>query len=91
MRDLIIVIGIIGLLPLILRRPHIGVLAWTWIAILNPHREAFGFSSHLRPNLLIVLVTLVSFILSSERKAWPGGKVSLTFVAFIVWTTIASD
>jgi len=90
MRDLIIVIGIIGLLPLILRRPHIGVLAWTWIAILNPHREAFGFSSHLRPNLLIVLVTLVSFILSSERKAWPGGKVSLTFVAFIVWTTIAS-
>jgi len=90
MRDLIIVIGLIGLIPLILRRPHIGVLVWTWIAILNPHREAFGFSSHLRPNLLIVLVTLISFVLSSERKAWPGGKISLTFVAFILWTTLAS-
>ena len=90
MRDIIIVIGLIGLIPLILRRPHIGVLAWTWIAILNPHREAFGFSSHLRPNLLIVLVTLISFVLSSERKAWPGGKISVTFVAFIIWTTLAS-
>ena len=90
MRDLIIVIGLVGLIPLILRRPHIGVLVWTWIAILNPHREAFGFSSHLRPNLLIVLVTLISFVLSSERKQWPGGKVALTFIVFILWTTLTS-
>ena len=90
MRDIIIVVGLIGLIPLILRRPYIGVLAWTWIAILNPHREAFGFSSQLRPNLLIVLVTLISFVLSSERKAWPGGRISITFVVFILWTTLAS-
>ena len=90
MRDIIIVVGLIGLIPLILRRPYIGVLAWTWIAILNPHREAFGFSSQLRPNLLIVLVTLISFALSSERKAWPGGRISFTFVIFILWTTLTS-
>lgn len=90
MRDIILVIGLVGLIPLILRRPHIGVLVWTWVAILNPHREAFGFSSHLRPNLLIVLVTLISFVLSSERKEWPGGKISLTFVVFILWTTLTS-
>jgi len=89
-RDIIIAVGLIGLIPLILRRPYIGVLVWTWIAILNPHREAFGFSSHLRPNLLIVLVTLISFALSSERKTWPGGRISLTFVVFILWTTLAS-
>lgn len=90
MRDIIIAVGLIGLIPLILRRPYIGVLVWTWIAILNPHREAFGFSSQLRPNLLIVLVTLVSFALSSERKAWPGGKISIFFVVFILWTTLTS-
>ena len=90
MRDIIIVIGLIGLIPMILKRPYIGVLVWTWIAILNPHREAFGFSSALRPNLLIVLVTLIAFALSSERKAWPGGKIAITFVLFILWTTLAS-
>ncbi len=90
MRDIIIAAGLIGFIPLILRRPYIGVLVWTWIAILNPHREAFGFSSALRPNLLIVAVTLVSFALSNERKIWPGGKVATTFIIFIIWTTITS-
>ncbi len=90
MRDIIIVIGLVVLIPMILKRPYIGALAWTWIAILNPHQEAFGFSSQLRPNLLIVLVTLLSFAVSSERKMWPGGKTALVFVLFIIWTTVTS-
>ncbi len=90
MRDIVILVGILALIPMILRRPYIGVLAWTWIAILNPHREAFGFSTSLRPNLVIVLVTLIAFVISSERKGWPGGKLAMSFVAFIGWTTLTA-
>lgn len=90
MRDVVILVGILALIPMILRRPYVGVLAWTWIALLNPHREAFGFSTALRPNLLIVLVTLIAFAVSSEKKTWPGGKVALSFVAFIGWTTLTA-
>lgn len=90
MRDIVILVGILALIPMILKRPYIGVLAWTWIALLNPHREAFGFSTSLRPNLVIVLVTLIAFIVSSERKGWPGGKVAAGFAAFIVWTTLTA-
>ncbi len=87
MRDIVIFLGIVALIPMILKRPYIGVLAWTWIALLNPHREAFGFSTSLRPNLLIVLVTLVAFAISSEKKTWPGGKLATAFCLFIGWTT----
>ena len=90
MRDIVILVGILALIPMILRRPYIGVLAWTWIAILNPHREAFGFSTSLRPNLIIVLVTLIAFVISSERKSWPGGKLAMSFAAFIGWTTLTA-
>jgi len=90
MRDVVILVGILALIPMILKRPYIGVLAWTWIALLNPHREAFGFSTSLRPNLVIVLVTLVAFLVSSERKSWPGGKVAAGFLAFIGWTTLTA-
>jgi len=90
MRDIVILVGILALIPMILRRPYIGVLAWTWIALLNPHREAFGFSTSLRPNLVIVLVTLIAFVISSERKSWPGGTVAATFLAFIGWTTLTA-
>lgn len=88
MRDVVILVGLLALIPMILKRPYIGVLAWTWIALLNPHREAFGFSTSLRPNLLIVLVTLVAFVISSEKKSWPGGKLAFSFAAFIGWTTL---
>lgn len=90
MRDIVIVLGVLAMLPFILKRPFIGVLVWTWIAILNPHREAFGFSVSLRLNLVIVLVTLIAFVASPERKQWPGGKLAGLFVAFILWTSFAS-
>ena len=90
MRDIVIVLGLVALIPMILKRPYIGVLVWTWIAILSPHREAFGFSSALRPNLLIVAVTLIAFVMSNEPKKWPGGKLALSFVVLMVWTTLAT-
>lgn len=90
MRDIVILIGLIMLIPMIFKRPYIGALVWTWIAILNPHREAFGFSTALRPNLLIVVVTLLAFIFSAEKKKMPGGALSWTFILFILWTTLTS-
>ena len=90
MRDIVILVGLIMLIPMVFKRPYIGVLVWTWIAILNPHREAFGFSTALRPNLLIVVVTLLAFIFSNEKKKMPGGTLSWTFVVFILWTTLTS-
>jgi len=90
MRDVIILIGLLALIPMILKRPYIGVLAWTWVALLSPHREAFGFSTALRPNLLIAVVTLVAFAISTERKQWPGGKLAMSFLAFMLWTTLTA-
>ena len=90
MRDVVILVGILALIPMILKRPYIGVLAWTWVALLSPHREAFGFSTALRPNLLIVLVTLIAFVISSEKKTWPGGKLAASFGIFIGWTTLTT-
>ena len=38
MRDIVLTLVIFGTLPFILWRPHIGVLVWTWIGFMNPHR-----------------------------------------------------
>ena len=44
MRDLIIVaICVFGSL-VALRKPWIGVLVWTWLSLMNPHRYAWGFA-----------------------------------------------
>ena len=37
LRDLLLVATVLGLFPFILRRPHVGVLAYAWLSYMNPH------------------------------------------------------
>ena len=44
MRDLVVVsIVVVGAL-MALRRPWIGVMLWTWLSIMSPHRYTWGFA-----------------------------------------------
>ena len=44
MRDLLIlsIVGVAAILAL--KRPWIGVMLWTWLSIMNPHRFAWGMA-----------------------------------------------
>ena len=46
LRDLLITAIVVGALPYVLRHPWIGVLLWTWLSIMNPHKLAWGFATH---------------------------------------------
>ncbi len=39
MRDLLVTLLVFGSLPLILRRPFVGIIVWTWLGLMNPHRQ----------------------------------------------------
>jgi hypothetical protein len=30
--------------PLIFWRPHVGILLWTWIGLMSPHRLTYGWA-----------------------------------------------
>ena len=44
MRDIAVTAVVFGLLPFILWRPHIGMLVWTWLGLMNPHRLCYTFA-----------------------------------------------
>lgn len=44
LREITIVAIVIALALLALRRPWIGVMNWTWLSIMNPHRYTWGFA-----------------------------------------------
>ncbi|HAY29062.1 MAG TPA: putative O-glycosylation ligase, exosortase A system-associated, partial [Candidatus Accumulibacter sp.] len=44
MRDLLLVGIFLAVLPFALRHTWIGVLLWTWLSLMNPHRLTFGFA-----------------------------------------------
>jgi energy-converting hydrogenase Eha subunit A len=44
MRDVLILFLVLAGSIAALRRPWIGVMVWTWLSIMNPHRYTWGWS-----------------------------------------------
>lgn len=70
--------------------PASGVLAWVWIAIMNPHRETFGMLSGLRLNLYIAAFVIFMWAISSERKIPRGNPAFFALALFSIWTVITT-
>src|SRR5438445_10335795 len=91
MRDIVLTAVIFATLPFILWRPHIGILVWTWIGFMNPHRLTWSFAYDMPFAMIVALVTLVGLLMSREPKkvAWTWKTILLLiFLVSLVITTI---
>src|SRR5207249_10519530 len=93
MRDIVLTAFIFATLPFILWRPHIGVLVWTWIRFMNPHRLTWSFAYDMPFAMIVALCTLVGLLISRESKKIPWTRESILLLIFLTWlllTTIQS-
>lgn len=68
MRSLVLVVMICGLMPVAALYPHVGILVWGWLTIMQPHREVWDLPPWLALNLFVALLTIVVWIVSREPK-----------------------
>ncbi len=85
MRDVIVTLAVFGLLPLILWRPWIGVLVWSWLGYMNPHRLCWGFATTMPFALMVALVTLVALLASKEPRRIPWTRETILLLLLIGW------
>ena len=93
MRDLLILAIVVGLLPIALVHTWVGVMLWTWLSIMNPHKLAFGFAYEAPFAAAVAVVTLVSLVVSRDKRqmAWdPPVKVLIVFLLWMCVTTLLS-
>ena len=90
MRDLLI-LTIVGLLGLVaLRKPWIGVMLWTWLSILNPHRYSFGITYDMPVAAAAAICTFVGFLMTSDERSSPFKSAAVVALAmFMVWMTLS--
>ena len=90
LRDLFLT-GIIGaILPFALRHAFIGVLVWTWVGMMNPHKLAYGFIYDAPVALIVGAVTLVALFTTRDRIKLPL-DTPLVFVGlFVLWTMVTT-
>ena len=68
LRDLIIFLFIFSLLPFCIARPYIGLLTWSWVGYMNPHRLTWGAAYDFPFAQLIAIATVIGVILMILRE-----------------------
>ncbi|HLI18372.1 MAG TPA: DUF5935 domain-containing protein, partial [Rhodanobacteraceae bacterium] len=91
MRDLVFAVFMVGLIPFILTRPFVGLLVWSWLGYMNPHRLCFGFAYSFPWVMVVAIITMVSILFSSERKKIPLSPYSVLLVVFLLWTVLTTS
>jgi len=90
MRDLLLLIFVLGCLGVSLRYPFVGLLTWAWFTIMTPHQMAFG-TFGIPLNLLIAAITIFSVIYSREASKFRFDSITLLLFLTLVWQTIAQQ
>ena len=85
MRDLIILLIVFGSIPLILRHAYVGVLVWSWLGYMNPHRLAWGFAYDFPFSQVIAVVTLASLVFDRTKRGLPINGLTIVWIAFVLW------
>jgi probable O-glycosylation ligase (exosortase A-associated) len=93
MRDIVLTLLILGILPVAVVRPWIGILVWVWFGLMNPHTLAWGFARDLPWGQLIAVFTLLGVLVNRERKSIPRNLqvflLAALWLVFLASTTFA--
>ena len=90
MRDIIITLMVFGSLPFILRNAYVGVLVWSWISYMNPHRLTWGFAFDM-PFAQIVAITLfASLFMCKEKNKFPINGLTGVWLIFLAWMVVTT-
>src|SRR6266478_195102 len=89
-RYVVLTLAFVGLLPVCVARPWIGVLVWCWLGFMNPHRLTWGFSAQLPFAFMAGIATLVGLVFTNERKPFIWNVATGSLLALWIWFTVTS-
>lgn len=85
MRDVAVSLLFFCALPMAMRHPYAGVLLWTWISIMNPHKLAFGFAHDAPFAAIAAAATLLSLFITKDKLKFTLTPPVVVLIMFVVW------
>ncbi|MCB1792070.1 MAG: putative O-glycosylation ligase, exosortase A system-associated [Gammaproteobacteria bacterium] len=89
-RDIALSVFLAGTLPYVFRYAFIGILLWTWIGVMNPHKLAFGFMYDAPVAIVIGLITLSSLFTTRDRVKLQLAPPLVFAGLFVLWTCVTT-
>jgi len=90
MRGLLVALLILGWVPVILFKPHVGVLVWSWVSHMMPQGYTFNFARTFPFLVAIFFVTAVGMVLNRDKKGLPGHPVVVAMFMYWIWVCLTT-
>ena len=90
MRDVLVTVIVLAGLVYAFRRPWAGVILWTWLSVMNPHRLTWGFAYDMPFAAMAAGVTLLSLLTTKEPVRLPRSGPVAVLVLFILWMGVTT-
>ncbi len=90
LRDIVLTLMLLLVVPAILYRPWLGPLAWAWVSLMVPHRLTWGFAHELPFAYVIAVTTLVGLLLAKDRKPLPNISITWLLIGFYFWMSLTA-
>jgi putative inorganic carbon (hco3(-)) transporter len=89
MRDILLIAIVAWACVAALKRPWIGVMLWTWLSIMNPHRYTWGIAYSAPLAAMAAGCTMLGLLMSRERESPFKGSPVVWFAVFMCWITLS--
>ena len=90
MRDLLITMLVVGFLPFCFTRPWIGILVWSWLGYMNPHRFTWGFAYAFPFAQLVAIATLAGLVFTKDRRLPPASATIVIWLLLALWFCVTT-
>jgi probable O-glycosylation ligase (exosortase A-associated) len=90
MRGILVALLVFGSLPLIVIKPHVGVLVWSWLGYMNPHRLTWGFTYDFPFAMVVGVTTIGAWVFSREPKTLPWHPLVLLLAMLAAWDSFTT-
>jgi len=86
--------GLLGLfflsIPVMVARPFIGILIWSWFNYMNPHRLTYGIAYSFDFVMITAVATMIGVFFSKEPKKLNLDGLAYAWIAFIFWVSFTT-
>src|ERR1700752_3970474 len=90
MRDLAFGGIFLILAALAIIKPWAGIVLWTWVSFMNPHRLCYGFLSSAPLALIGGSIAILSFLIFQRPKRMVWRLEVVLFMVLMLWMTFTT-
>lgn len=90
-RDIFVTLAVFLSLPMILARPYFGILVWSWLSYMNPHKLSWGFAYYFPYAQIVAITTLAALLIKPQaRRPIPWTRESVLLLIFTGWMFVTT-